>query len=341
MRRRRSGQLTAVLVLAAVTVLFAIISAVGIGAVSIMTRGLYGQRASDFYAADTSDYAQISMFVAEDAYLAVSDIESASSKYTDELKAVSLEAKDGARLFIDAYSCEGEVNVSTPDEGLISASLTVKATAVGGDFFDIHRLEFISGQPFYDDDVTSQRAVLDELAAWRLYGASDIAGMTVVIDGTIYEIAGVVKAEDYDYYGIVPRIYIPYTMWNEMNDAPPITCYEAVLPEPLTGFAEELVKKAFSLDDESYEIKVNSERYSLLSLLEGSSDTFGRGTRSNEVYYPHWENHALEIENRCTVWAVVSAVSAVIAGLSAVVIIMLSLTWLSKFISEYREKHRR
>jgi len=321
-----------------------LIASVSYGAVKLLTYDLYGQQAAKFYRSGDMPYVQLSCFIDEDAGFDYNSVVSARETIAGELTNASVSspesAGENARLYIDAYSLEYDSRISTPEEELISAGFEVTVTAVGGEFFGIHRLGFISGQPFYDGDYLTDRVVVDELCAWRLYGASDIAGMTLMLGGKRYEIAGVVKTDDYESYGIKPRIYIPYAAYSSEGYAS-VTCYEAVLPEQITGFGESAVKKAVGLGDGQYILKDNSARYELMPLLDNLDGYFARGTRSDRIYFPHWENNALTIENQCTLWALSAAVSGICAGLAAVILVMASMLRLSKFLSELRERHRR
>ena len=80
---------------------------------------------------------------------------------------------------------------------IVSASVdSVQIIGVGGDFFQFHPLNMISGNVFSENDISKDRVVLDENTAWTLFGAYDIAGKTVTIEGRQFVIAGVYKPSD-------------------------------------------------------------------------------------------------------------------------------------------------
>ena len=79
----------------------------------------------------------------------------------------------------------------------------------------------------------------------------------------------------------------------------------------------------------------------LSELLDGLDGFFSRGTREDRIYYPHWENNALTVENSCMLWALFAAVTGGISAAAVIVMVMASTLKLSKFLSELRERHRR
>lgn len=346
MRRKRtiSSYLLLVIILACVTVFCASVGGLSYLALHLSTHDMYEQQAAGFYRSEVMPYVQLSCFIDEDAGFDLFSIESLREKISAELTNASISAPEGssesARLYIDAYSLEYSDRAATPDDELLSAGFDVTVSAVGGEFFRIHRPQFISGQAFSDGDFLTDRVVLDELCAWRLYGASDITGMNIMLGGKRYEIAGVVKTADYESYGITPRVYIPYAAHSpEGNTA--VTCYEAVLPEQITGFGESTLTKSMGLDKSSYVLKNNTKRYEITTLLEGLDGFFARGTRTDRIYYPHWENNALTVENFCTVYALVSAVSLGISAAAVIIMAMASMLRLSRFLGELKERRRR
>jgi hypothetical protein len=67
---------------------------------------------------------------------------------------------------------------------------------VGGDFFLFHPLRLLSGGYITGEDLMHDRVVLDEELAWKLFGGSDVAGLTVTISDKPYLVAGVVRREE-------------------------------------------------------------------------------------------------------------------------------------------------
>ena len=332
------------IILASIAVFCAAVMGLSVLVIHISTDRLYEQQAAQYYRSETMPYVQLSCFIDEDAGFDLFSVRNARSTVESEITGASISSPEGAgesaRLYVDAFSTEYGARAATPDEEIISSGFDVKATVVGGDFFMLHRLNFISGQAFSDGDFLTDRIVVDELCAWRLYGARDITGMTLMLDGVRYEIAGVVSTGDNDSYGITPRVYIPYAAYSPDGSAP-VTCYELVLPEQITGFGEKTAERALGLEKTQYVMKNNTVRYEISELLDGLDGFFSMGIREDRIYYPHWENNALTVENSCMLWALSAAVTGGISAAAVIVMVMASMLKLSKFLSELRERNKR
>ena len=121
--------------------------------------------------------------------------------------------------------------------------------------------------------------------------------MEITVQGISCLVAGVIQPET-DYasktaYGTMPRIYIPYIMYQQFDseNAGHISCYEAVLPNPVRNFAKELLKKSMNLEEANSILLENTGRYS----LSGRWNTL-RKLRNlvvcETVTFPYWENAA-------------------------------------------------
>ena len=84
------------------------------------------------------------------------------------------------------------------------------------------------------------RVVLDETLAWQLFGGFDVAGLTIQINGQPFQVAGVVRREsDFaskEAYLDGARLFLSYSAMAALDENSKITCYEIVLPDPITGF---------------------------------------------------------------------------------------------------------
>lgn len=201
----------------------------------------------------------------------------------------------------DAYSCEGK---TVQVLGAKRVSKSTELMLVSEHYFRIHRFSLLCGNYLTAADASSRRVVLDENAAWILFGSSDIAGMEVTIDSCIYEVAGVVadvrRAED-DAYPRIYMLYSDYTAAEEEN--PPITCYEAVLHEPVEGYGltcfEEAVQGAVNMPvsgistEHLYHIVQNTGRFSSSAVRDYLKSITDYTTRTKAIAYPDHENAAL------------------------------------------------
>lgn len=239
--------------------------------------------------------AQVSIFYANGTGLSQNDVYSLRSSIDSALIENSITAPNAdARLWYDAYSAETTVTVSTE-----RANVEAAVTAVGGDFFRIHPLPLKSGYYFSDSDLNADRIVIDTVAAWQLFGSVDAADMMVTINNRPYLIAGVVAPEDDRWngavYGDMPRIYMDCAAFGDDSELN-MTCYEAVLPDPVTGFGANLLSEKAGTDNARCLVVENSARFSFASLWKLVSHFAESRVVKVPVIYPYWESAARILE---------------------------------------------
>ncbi|MBE6876554.1 MAG: ABC transporter permease [Ruminococcus sp.] len=245
---------------------------------------------------DDGKASQISVFLRPEADFSTENITSLHETIDTELTAKSIQAENkSARRWYDAYSTQiGQTEVTgnrkSPSDALV--------TVVGGDFFQIHAPELLSGGYFSEQDIMHDRVVIDVQLAWNLFGSADVAGMELTVQNQKCLVAGVIQPETDSAsrmaYGTMPRIYISYDFYqkNWNPETCHISCYEAVLPNPVRNFAKELLVKEMNLDEEGNSVVLeNTGRYS----LSGRWNTL-RHLKSlvvcETVTFPYWENSA-------------------------------------------------
>jgi len=199
----------------------------------------------------------------------------------------------GGRLYLDAFCGFSTLSLST-DRGSTEAA----AGYVSGDFFYFHPVELLNGSYLPSEPIDPTLILLDERAAWILFGALDIAGFTCKVNGEIFTVAGVFRSEEHELYGTSPRVYIPYAAAGE-GAVPPVTCYEAILPDPVDGYAEGVLLSAASSYKENGVFLLNSGRFSIARLFDTLKTLHERGVRKDEVAFPYWENMAVIEEDTC------------------------------------------
>ncbi|MGN0152942.1 MAG: ABC transporter permease [Lachnospiraceae bacterium] len=264
-------------------------------------------------------YAQVSAFVSPQRGMQQEELSAVRSSLVEKLSKDSYgETKGNARVWIDAYSGEASINIRKD-----SNTLTVTAVGVGGDFFQFHPIPLLAGGYISDEDLNNDRIVVDENFAWAMFGSNDIAGMQVWIDNTVYVIAGVVKVEEDSLYktayGNGNRIYMSYDQLKRHQENLKITCYEAVLPNPISNYAYYALRTAFGMEEESeeslsqeenplcfddVEIIENSNRYETIPLFTKVKQWKFRSMRTNSVGYPYWENIARVAEDEQIIFLV-------------------------------------
>ncbi len=202
----------------------------------------------------------------------------------------------GARLWADAYSADGQVTLST-ERGTVSAD----AIGIGGDFFLFHPELLLYGSYFSGNDLMQDYCIIDEDAAWQLFGSSDVAGMMVNIGGQPHMVAGVIHREDgrlAEAAGLDSTlVYVSYETLIQWGRSNGINHYEIVMPNPVSEFAYKYVKEHLGSDEKNAEVVENTSRYSLLSRLKLIRQFGTRSMNGKAIIYPFWENIARGYED--------------------------------------------
>ena len=246
-------------------------------------------------------YTQISCFIDKTAAPTLETIQSFSSAVDEALLAASLEpATAEGSLWTHAYSSETTLQVAG-DYGSTEAT----AWGIGGDFFLFHPLALRSGSYIAEDDFMDDRVVIDEDLAWKTFGSVDIVGLSVTINGLPYQIAGVVSREDDSFstktYQGGARLYLPYSTLAKITENPPITCYEIVLPNPISAFGLGVVQENFlkeQQEDNNVAVVENSGRFTVEPIIKVLTNFNERTIQEESIAYPYWENAARLVENQ-------------------------------------------
>ena len=219
---------------------------------------------------------------------------------------------DGSEI-CDAWSLSGALKVSGP-RGRFDAA----AYAVGGRYFDFHPQTLLSGVYLTETDLLKDRVVLDEQLAWMLFGAADVAGMSVTIGDQEFRVAGVVAQPDDRFSraadGKTPTIYLCYEC-RELVGSGGVATYETVLPNPVKGFAKGVVEATFASRGGVVQC---TDRFSFAASLKRLAALARQGVRDSAVILPYWENAAVIAENAC---AIVRAAALLFFAFPAVLLI--------------------
>lgn len=272
-------------------------------------KNLYSQQEAQRWERKKNSYAQTSVFISPEKNMQEEEIGNVRSSIMETLITDSLnETKHDERVWIDAYSGECKTEIRK-DRNIIS----VRAVGIGNDFFQFHPLKLISGGYIAGSDLNHDRIVVDEGTAWTLFGSNDIVGMQIWIGNTPFIVAGVVSVEEDTLsktaYGNENRIYVSYDKLKQQQEGLRITCYEAVMPNPISNYAYYTVRKAFGLDEEKKEddaqkkeknpmnfedceVLENTGRYTSRSLISKIKTLKLQSMRTNSIGYPYWENIA-------------------------------------------------
>ncbi|NLL39409.1 MAG: ABC transporter permease [Clostridiales bacterium] len=277
---------------------------------------LHSQRAAGRFAGLSGErFAQISVFYPQGSGIGMSQIESFRDSLEAKMTEASLEAPETGSLWIDAWSMQSSLQVKGA-RGNASAT----AIGVGGNYFFFHPLRLRSGSYISDSDFSNDLVVLNEELAWQLFGATNVTGMEVTINGIPYIVAGVVEREK-DFASEKagnegPCIYISYEHLASEQSAS-FTCYEIVLPDPVSGFAYKTVNEGSIRG--SGEALQNTGRFSIGKLWKIIWSFGERSMHQKGIIYPYWENAARLVEDHLAllfVFAVLLAIFPAACGLN-------------------------
>ena len=247
-------------------------------------------------ASQVSCFFSVGSGITEDAII---DFEHTVDSALVDASVVQESENPGARLWADAYSADGTVTISTD-----KASIMADAIGIGGDFFLFHPVKLLYGAYFSGNDLMQDYCVIDEDAAWQLFGSNDVAGMTVNIGGVPHIVTGVVERPEgrlEEAAGLDSTlVYVSYQTLNELGRSHGINHYEIVMPNPVTGFAVNYIRENLGTEEKETEIVENTTRYSLLSRLKLLTQFGVRSMNGKAIIYPYWENVARGYEDILT-----------------------------------------
>lgn len=249
--------------------------------------------------ADGNEVAQISVFVSPKASLNEEQIVEFGHKIDTSLveAAITSESENAsARLWIGAYSAYGKVQITGK-----SGNVTVDAYGVGGDYFQFHPLKLIYGSYFSGSDLMQDHIIIDEDAAWKLFGSSDVVGQYVTIGNIPHMIVGVVQRE-HDYMakkaGVTSSIaYVSYNSLEKYGTHNGINCIEILMPNPVNGYAYNYISENIGIEEKEREVIENSDRYSIKNMLKIIASFPTRSMNTKAILYSFWENIARGYED--------------------------------------------
>ena len=251
------------------------------------------------------DTAQISVFFSESEKYDLKEsleytsfrLESWYHQILSELETASITTETEnptARLVVYGYSAAGEIGLQSEH-----GNVNVKAYGVGGDFFQFHPLQLVSGGYFSESDLMQDRVILDTDTAWQLFGSNDVVGMFVLIDRIPHMVVGVYERESSYFNDAAGNnkscIYVSHETLFNYGQYHGLESVEYLIPNPVTGFAVDLVEKQCSGMDVA--IVEHQERFEFLSLI-GILGEFGtRSMGLSGITFPYWENMARGYED--------------------------------------------
>ena len=275
---------------------------------------------------DDGGAAQISCFFSVDANITQDGIEEFEHSIDSALAEASVlqeSENPSARLWADAYSADGTISLSSE-----KSSVEADAIGIGGDFFLVHPLTLVSGYYFSGNDLMQDYCVIDRDAAWQLFGSSDVSGMMVDISGIPHIITGVVERPTGRFAEAAgldkTLVYVSYETLEKLGKCNGINHYEIVMPNPVTGYAENFIRENLGRDTAETEVVDNTSRYSFLSRLRMITQFGVRSMNGKAIIYPYWENIARGYED---ILAAITAVDMLFLIYAVVIALVLFISW--------------
>ena len=318
-QRRRSSRI--MWIVGALAILLLLLFFIAHAAIHTMSADLPGGDAAQRWQAEDSPhpFTKLSVYFDSASGIDLNTVYLRRMNIGRALEENAIAVPEGASGYIDAFSGETSLSVSTE-----RASILTQATSCGGEFFFFHPFEMLHGDYFSEDDLTSQTVILDEYAAWQLFGAVEVAGMDVTIGGQPFRVAGVCKKPTDPLgsttWGDTPRIFVNYIGLRMTTGFDRASCYEIVMPNPIGDFAKGILRNQFSVSDKSTNAVIyeDSTRFSFETLAKASADFFMRAVRRDRILPPFWENNARVTETKAIVIAFFGAIAGIAALIGAV-----------------------
>lgn len=271
---------------------------------------------------EEDDTAQISCFFTESAQMDVNKILTFNHQLDTVLQEASVTAdKENVRLWADAYSAPGTVTLNSGKTKLESA-----AVGIGGDFFLFHPVQLLAGAYFSGNDLMQDKVIIDEDAAWQLFGSNDVIGMEIIIGGIPHYVSGVIKRAEGRFNEAAgldkTLVYVSYETLSQYGKTEGINTYEVVMPNPVQDFAYKKVKEKFGIDETNMWVIENSARYHLKGLLTVISEFGTRSMNAHAIRYPYWENAARGWEDVFAAVLIIQIISLLIPAIIVIVVII-------------------
>lgn len=284
----------------AVCVLFLCLAALAFLWLHHITNMLPGEQAAGRWAGGSGRFAQVTAFLPEHGGLTAGQADGLAMAIQGGLVAQGITPDEPGGLSTHAYSAFGVLSTSTRDRGPAEAF----ATGVGGNFFVFHPVQLVSGSYLPVESLNRDMVMIDETLAWALFGATDVAGFDLTIQGQSFRIVGVYRplqnfasqAAD----GALPHIFLYYDAMAELLGPVPVTTVMSVVPNPISGLGEYVFRGAMEtgdMDEDGYTLVVNTHRYRLTALFGVIRDFGHRSMYQEGLRLPQWENAARMVED--------------------------------------------
>jgi len=233
-------------------------------------------------------YSQLAAYLTEEDYLTPDGM----MGIKNSLEAAMTEASIESGYLLCGSS---ERNVVLTREAL---TVEAVATVYFGDWFGLHPHLPIEGGYVDENAVSTDFCVIDDLAAWRIFGSTDVCGMELSINDKLYTVSAVLAADRSTYapyYGEKPRVYILYSSAAMRDARITFTSLEAVLPDPITDSAKTMFSEAVASYSE--DVTVITDRFTVPALWRIIKRLPELGVMEGKQF-PYYENVARIMETK-------------------------------------------
>ncbi len=299
-------------------VLFALLFALGYAGIRSQAAAVPGSDTVERWTAAGSPYrySHLSAYFADNSVFSLDTLYSRRMQLSLKLEENAVSpANEGARTYLDCFTGETYLTLNA-----VRGRASVLATAAGGSFFYFHPMTLVSGAYFSEDDTDVNTVILDEYAAWQLFGAMDVTGLDVTINDQPFKIVGVVRSPtspvDKLAYGENSRVYINYRGLHFVTGFDAVSTYEVLLPNPIRDFAKKLVSETFGIAENSTDAVIydSTTRFSFDTLTKQVTGLFESSMRRDKILPPWWENAAKVAETKAVCISGFTAVAGILSG---------------------------
>jgi len=320
------------IIIIAINVLCLIAFFICLGISSSIRTPLRSQQAANAWAGQSGErYSQISAFFEVPSAFDMDGIRQLRSNLNSALLEAALESSEDTILYTDAWSSKTTLTVMSQR----SNQFSIKAVAVGGDFFVFHPLNLRDGSYLSPNDVMKDRVVIDEELAWRLFGAVKVAGFEIIINNRPFVVSGVITREK-DFAGSAAYkqfagdeafafgagLFMTYDALVDMTEGTArIETYEIVLPNPISGFAMTTFEK--TLNNPAAHLVENTSRFTLGKMFDLIGSFGERSMRNDALVFPYWENAARYAEDWLAFILILSIIFLIFPVVSVIIYIVI------------------
>ena len=291
--------------------------------ISCITKSYESQTAAKRWQSEDLRYAQLTAFISEDAGFNYTSAKQVHDKLVKKLADDSYASENGGKVVLTNTLSQTKLTFKA-----VLNSCEAQVYFTGDNHFIFHPYEFTSGWYYTGDEGSKNFVILNEERAFRLYGGTDVAGLEIEVSGIKCVILGVTsgplsKREKKLWEKDIPKAYMMSGFYESIDNNLPITCFEALLPNPVKDYAKNIFKEAVMFDENSVEITENSQRCRYINLLKSIFKEDTDMMRKNTIYYPYWENAARKMLSSVKVPAFLSAVAIAVPAIYIISLIVI------------------